>query len=203
MAQETSTKKFFNGLYESPEYVVGGADGSQPFVAVPKGDGIYEDPKNGLIFFPVAGYTKPVTCHVGFSELGLTGEALQAANGKNRQDIIKQLLNAAALRMGPPGTVGASELIKIKLVREPNNPYDKDAVLVMASVTPGNQLYPIGYVPSKINTIVTTKKAWFHEEDFIVVFRMDDKGKHIKAQLCVKYELPEPERNRFQNIEYE
>ncbi len=200
MTQANSTKAtlFFNGTYGPPGYMGLGVTNKY---AIPIGSGIYEDPANKLIFIPVAGYTKPVSCHVEFSGNPI-GEALQHWSGTNRQAVLKTMVNNHGLA-DPVGKPQILPGISIELVPEPLNPHDEGAILVMARVDGKDMIYPLGYIPSKINEVVADKMSWLKDEDFVLIIRPDDEGKFIVPQLAIKYELPEPNRNRFRNIEYE
>lgn len=200
MTQVNSTKKpptFFNGVYGAPSYM--GLHNEK--LAIPTGSGIYEDTLNKLIMFPVAGYTKPVTCHVEFSG-NPVGEALQQWSGSNRQAVLKNMIKNHGLTE-PENKPQILPGISIRLVPEPLNPYDEDAILVIGQVDGKELLYPLGYVPSKINKVIADREGWFKAEDFILIIRPDEQNKYTIPQLCIKYEIPEPDRNRFRNIEYD
>lgn len=200
MTQAIQTDSFFDNLYSAPEYKM-----ASPNSYMSAGTGIYEDKANRTIFFPAAGYTKIATWTDGNlpndHNLDIT---IMSYKGLARQIILGTLLN----KMFPESENHSEEprvtskLVNIRLIPEPNNKYDKNAILIVVCID--NTHIPIGYVPAKITRFLHQKIEWLTPRSGVVIHKdHESKTPYLIPHISMMYSIPSNEPNRFANIQYD
>ncbi len=198
-ANSNNGKLFFKGIFTAPVYEVGAK-------GIPTGFGVYEDSAEQKIYFPVAGYTKKVSYYAGHKD-PLVDEVLKIHKDKDRQAAIDALRSGSQTPMGLNFWLTNPDTVRIHLIDEPQNPYDKEAILVMAIIgttrsSSPHMWFPLGYVPRSVNRLVHERMNWLKLEEAHLIVRRD-KFNHLVPLVCVPYDAPPSTSSRFLNLEFD
>ena len=187
MTQNPNSKRILGAGVHPPAYSLGAPNW------IPRTVGVYEDVTNSRIFFPAAGYTQSVTYYP--SKDKALDTMLASLKGVNRQTIIYDMHKNAI--------VGSLLYGRARLVLEPNNTYDTNAIQIVGSQPSVH--YPIGYVPARCGTnkrIIANWDNLLMDTGQITILK-DSKG-HLVPMVSFMYNFPVLAKdNRFARLQYE